>query len=173
MFKRRRSRDKRDGTPPGETLAGLRRMVLNLDPAEAGIAPSSDYPRVWGALMETGYSEGVATLVALADGTTSLYTSSGFGMIGGGAHASVVAANQAFLSAVEAHLDQLAASGDTAMPAEGWVTLRALTYTGQRATEALEDDLGYGRHELSPVFHAGHDVITQLRLIDEASDTRG
>ena len=25
----------------------------------------------------------------------------------------------------------------------------------------------YTRHELSPLFHAAHDVITELRLIDE------
>ena len=76
--------------------------------------------------MEMGYRRGTVTLVALADGTTSLYTRAGGGII------------------------------------------RALTYTGQTAGEATEDDLGQGRHPLSPVFHAGHRVITELRLIDEA-----
>jgi hypothetical protein len=171
LFRRRKSRDEGDRTPPGEVFASLRGLILNLDPAEAGIEPSAAYPRVWAALMETGYPNGVAALVALADGTTSLYTSSGFGIIGGGGHASVVAANQAFLSTVETHLDQLPATEDMATPAEGWVTLRALTYAGRRAAGALEDDLGDGRHGLSPVFHAGHDVITQLRLIHEASGT--
>jgi hypothetical protein len=34
---------------------------------------------------------------------------------------------------------------------------------------AEEDELGYNRHRLAPVFHAFHEVITQLRLLDENS----
>jgi hypothetical protein len=40
-------------------------------------------------LMETGYPEAVATLVAVADGTSSLYFSNGGGFIGVGTPAGV------------------------------------------------------------------------------------
>ena len=152
----------------GSVYAGLRHTILTVDPAEVGIAPTADLPRVWGVVMDTGYPNGTATVVALADGTTSLYTSTGGGIIGAGAHASVAAATSALLGIVEAHLDLLPAATQDDLPPADWVVLRALTYGGQRAVLAEEDELGYDRHPLSPVFHAVHEVITQLRLLDES-----
>ena len=43
-----------------------------------------------------------------------------------------------------------------------------LTDSGILTDNALEDDLGYNRHPLSALFHAGHEVITQLRLMSES-----
>jgi hypothetical protein len=171
-----------DGLDPDEVYLALRGKALGLDPggraltgaaatsyaAAVSIAPTPDLPRVWAVLMETGYPRGVATLVALADGTTSLYLSSGGGMIGAGGHPHVAAATLRLLGAVEQQLDRMPATLDTDLPEAGRVALRALTYEGQHVVEADEADLGYGRHPLSPVFHAAHDVITELRLIDEA-----
>src|SRR4051812_42858236 len=78
--------------PPSDSaFEGLRSQVLGTDPSAVGITPTTELPRVWGVLLETGYPSGIATAVSLADGTTSLYTSSGFGIIGGGAHSQVVA----------------------------------------------------------------------------------
>jgi hypothetical protein len=98
-----------DGQVSGEQVfQGLRRTILDLDPAESGLDRFTAGRTVWGALMEMGYPNGAATLVSLADGTTSLYTSTGGGTIGGGFHAQVAAATQSFLAAVEDHLSLLA-----------------------------------------------------------------
>jgi hypothetical protein len=43
-----------------------------------------------------------------------------------------------------------------ALPAVGDVVLRARTHDGPLTFDATEDDLGYGRGPLSPVFHAAH-----------------
>lgn len=150
-----------------EAYQGLRNQILNLDPAEVGLDATDATNRVWGCVMDTGYPEGTATLVCLRDGTTSLYTSSGFGIIGGGAHPAVVQANAALLAILADELDRLSASTDESLPAVGRTVIRALTFDRPRAYEADEDDLGDERDALSPVFHAAHDVITQLRLIDE------
>lgn len=153
---------------PLSVYSGLRRMVLELNPADAGITPTDRLPRVWGVVMDTGYPNGNATVVALADGTTSLYLSSGGGIIGAGEHASVAAATRAVLVVVEGHLDQFPGAANDEVPPADWVVIRALTFSGQRAILAEEDELGYDRHPLSPVFHAVHEVITQLRLLDES-----
>lgn len=152
-----------------EAYQGLRNQILNLDPAEVGLKPTGPTDRVWACVMDTGYPEGTATLVCLRDGTTSLYTSSGFGIIGGGVHPTVVKANAALLAILTEELDKLPPTTDESLPAVGRTVIRALTFDGPRAYEADEDDLGYERDALSPVFHAAHDVITQLRLIDEQS----
>jgi hypothetical protein len=153
---------------PAEVYSGLRRQILELDPREVGIEPSPEHPRVWGFVMDTGYTNGTATVVALADGTTSLYTSGGGGIIGAGGHATVAAATHDLLRLVEDDLDQIPADAEDSLPPADWVVLRALTFDGRRALLAEEDELGYDRHPLSPVFHAVHRVITELRLIDES-----
>jgi hypothetical protein len=163
------------GTPPAtgeQVYQGLRAQILGLDPAEAGLGQGPGRPAVWGALMDMGYPRGTATLVALADGTTSLYTSTGGGIIGGGFHRAVAAATGSFLADLERHLPLLKPDADPALPAAGQVIIRALTYGRRLAAQAPEDDLGHGRHPLSPVFHAAHRVITELRLIDETSAQR-
>ena len=158
----------------GEQVAqGLRRQILDLDPAEAGLDRFSAGRRVWGALLETGYPSATATLVALADGTTSLYLSTGGGIIGGGAHARVAAATRSFLTAVEDHLGLLSPDADSDVPVAGRVIIRALTYQGRYRADAPEDDLGHGRHPLSAVFYAGHGVLTELRTIDQARGAGG
>jgi len=153
-----------------EVYQGLRAQILGLDPAAAGLQQGQAHAALWGALMETGYPRGTATLVSLADGTTSLYLSTGGGIIGGGFHQAVATATRSFLEELERHLPMLQPDPDAALPAVGRVRIRALTYTGRLFAEASEDDLGYGSHQLSPVFHAAHRVITELRLIDEARE---
>ena len=152
---------------PGDVFQGLRGQILHLDPAGAGMAATPDSPRVWGGMMETGYPNGTASLVCLRDGTTSLYTSGGGGIIGAGGHGTVADANQAFLAELTRHAGGMRPDTDESLPAPGRVVLRALTHDGPMTFEAAEDDLGYGRSPLSPVFHAAHAVITQLRLLQE------
>ena len=167
MF-RRRDKDgpTNDAPGPADVYLGLRNQILNVDPATIGLAaPSSSAP--WGCVMETGYPNGTATLVCLADGTTSLYTSSGFGIIGGGAHQAVVRENANLLTVLAEHEAEMSPSTDLSLPRMGRTIIRALTADGQRVFESAEDELGEGRSPLSPVFHAAHGVITQLRLIDE------
>jgi hypothetical protein len=149
---------------PEEIYLGLRNQILTLDPASAGFA---DKP-LWGCVMETGYPNGIATLVCLSDGTTSLYTSTGGGIIGGGTHERVAQENAKLLTTLSAHLSAMSPSTDDKLPRDGQTSIRALTSEGQRLFEACENDLGEGRSEMSPVFHAAHSVIGELRMIDEA-----
>jgi hypothetical protein len=153
--------------PAGGQGAELRTMVLGLDPAEVGLTPD-DGRQVWGFVMDTGIERGGwHCLAVLGEGTTSLYTSAAFGIVGGGAHATVREASDRLLAQVESALGLFARSTDYSTPDQGVVTMRALTFDGQRVVTSSEDDLGYERHPASSVFHAAHEVITELRLITE------
>jgi hypothetical protein len=148
---------------PAATSRGLREQALSIGSADVGVTPSAALAQVWGVLMETGYKTAVASLVVFADGTTSLYFSSGGGVIGAGEHARVRAASDALLTSAEAHVAQFAPVAETPLPAPGRVRFHVRTYNGIVAAEADEQDLGFGEHPLSPVFRAGHGVITELR----------
>jgi hypothetical protein len=180
MFGRRDKAGPPTGNEPGQTpgqtpghdpaalYAALRDQILDLDPAAAGLAPPFAADGAWGCLMDTGYDGASVSLVALSDGTTSLYTSTGFGIIGGGGHEQVVRANLTLLSVLDQHLAAMPPAADASLPAAGRTVIRAFTPAGQRSIEAAEDDLGNGLSPLSPVFGAAQAVISELRIIDEA-----
>ena len=150
--------------------SALRHQVLSIQRTEVDIpAPPPDAP-VWGILMETGYPEATATLFALSDGTTSLYLSSGGGVIGSHAHQDVRQANAELLETANQYYQHLEPTEDFALPAEEQTRFYILTDSGVSSGAGREDDLGFGRHPLSPLFHAGHRVITQLRLMSESEE---
>jgi hypothetical protein len=117
--------------------------------------------------MEMGLDTGTASLVAVADGTTSLYLSTGGGVIGGAGHQAVRGVSEAFLDAAEAHLDRLEAISEALLPRTGAIRFHALTFDSLRSAEAEEGELVEGRSELTTLFYAGDEVLTQLRLIDQ------
>jgi len=146
----------------------LRSRILSIDATEAGITPSGRHPRVWAVLMEMGFPEGAATLVTLADGTTSLYTSSGGGTIGAGEHEVVAQETMRFLEVVADALDRFQPTTTFPLPITGRVRINVRAFDGGFTAEAPENELGEGTHPLSPVFYAGHEVISRMREIEES-----
>lgn len=148
-------------------FSDLRKQALSVRASDLGLEPGG--AQVWGALMETGFPKAVVTLVSFAEGTTSLYFSTGGGTIGAGAHASVRAAAERFLAAAHEHLGHFSAAREHPLPAEGRVRFYVHTFHGLLTADRDEQDLGYQRDPLAPVFHAGHAVITAIRELDESS----
>jgi hypothetical protein len=150
--------------------ASLRAMILRTPPDELGFAPGED-TQLYGVLMETGYDSAIATIVSLADGTTSMYFSSGGGTIGAGEHESVANATRAFVSAAGDFLSYAEPTTDFPSPGIGEVRFQFLTFGGGFTAAAPEDDLGNQRHALAALFYAGQDVISQIRLVQESAET--
>ena len=169
-FKKRSETSARVATDssPNGVYSGLRHQALSTNRTEVGMAaPTTDAP-VWGILMETGYDSVTVTLAALSDGSTSLYFSNGGGLIGGHSHEAVRGANSAFINQANLSLSDLKHCETFPIPETAHTVFYVLTDSGIFTGGALEEDLGYGRHQLSALFHACHEVISQLRLISEA-----
>lgn len=139
---------------------------MHADPTELGFWGSSGR-EVWGAVMDMAFPGGVASLVSLEDGSTSLYTSTGGGVIGGGAHPSVVEATLAFLDAVAVYAPQFPPTDSDDLPEPGHVGFYALSFDGRGCADALEADLQARTHDLWPLYYSGHQVITALRIATE------
>jgi hypothetical protein len=158
------------GRSGDDTYSALRRQALSVRRAEVGIpAPSPEAP-VWGVLMETGYHEGTATLIALGDGTTSLYLSTGGGVVDGHAHQDVRQANAEFVETANRFRRHLEPTDSFPLAAKGYTIFYVLTDSGVLTGGGREEDLGLERDTLSPLFHAGHRVIAQLRSLSEGAD---
>ena len=150
---------------PRAVYLGLRSQALNLTAVSLGCPP--DTPVV-ALLMESGLSQAAATLVGVADGTTSLYYSTGGGMIGAGSRRDVAIATGRWLQTCGGLLEQLSPVADPPLPSEGMVQFVAVTPGGLRGAVAPAGELAERRHALSPLFYAGNDVITQVRLTQAA-----
>jgi hypothetical protein len=160
---------------PDPVYLGLRHTLFTADPAGLGLAPSERLPQVWAALMEIDLGGAVASVVAVADGTTSLYISNGGGVIGTGAYPAVAGATAAFLDAAQAYLRAgwFAPVAEPPLPGPDRVRFTVLTYAGPHSVDAVTESLPGGGEPLSALFGAGNDVLTQIRLVQEAQDRRG
>jgi hypothetical protein len=148
---------------PADVIRGLREQAFTVPASDVNVVPSTGHSRVWTVLMETGHPQAVASLVAVADGTTSMYFSNGGGILGAGQQATVRQASERFIALVDLHVDSLAVAEAHPLPAVGRVRFYARTFDGLRTAEAGEQELGEHRHPLSHLFHAGHAVITAVR----------
>jgi hypothetical protein len=151
----------------------LRDKALSVTARELNLAPTEARPHVWGVLMELGYPEAVATLVAFADGSTSLYISTGGGVIGAGEHKPVREEAERFLDVVQRHIAEFGPAGDeTPLPRRDRVRFYVRTFKATLTAEVDEASLMSRTHPLSTVFQAGHAVITQMRLIAQRDTLR-
>ena len=123
-------------------------------------------------LMELGLGNGVATIVSLVDGSTSMYLSSGGGIIGGGGHEHVRNAASRFVLKGEEFLPRFLATGTFPLPDPEQVLFYALTYEGGFVAQASNEELMAERSELTPLFGAGQDVISALRTIPNETVSR-
>jgi hypothetical protein len=159
------ARRRREHVDTTAVMRELRERALTADAMDIGVAADPAVP--WGVIMETGYPGAVASLVAFADGSASLYLSSGGGVIGGGEHASVNAAARSLITKAAGQMHQFEPAPDHPVPAEGMTRFYIRTEKGLRTAAAPESELAEGKHPLTPLFEAGHEVITELRLISE------
>jgi hypothetical protein len=144
----------------------LRGTALAVEPRSIGVAPTDDLPHVFGVVMDIGMDLGTASLVAFADGSVSIYYSSGGGTIGAGAHEQVRSAAHRLLAIANSDLASFAPDLPDALPAEGSTQLTLLTFDGPARATALSDDFGDDRVPGGLVFRAAHDVIGRMHELN-------
>jgi hypothetical protein len=147
------------------TYLQLRERMLSLKPADLGLSPSEAAPHVWGVLVEMGYDVGSATLVVLADGTTSLHYSTGGGLLGRGDYAPLAQASKALVTAAQPLVEQMEPARDFNLPAAGQVRFILLGYDGVYETSTSEKSLASGKHPMASVFQLVHEILGQLHQL--------
>jgi len=145
----------------------LRARFLSTTAAELNLKPSGDFPRVFGVAMDWSVGEQTATIVTLCDGTASLYTTSTFGIIGGGEHESVRSTARRFVQAAEDFYDDGVPAIEFEYPLAESVYFFLCTFTGVRALTADVAAIHAGTSKYTQLFGAGQDVLTELRKVTE------
>lgn len=135
--------------------------------ADLGLSPRAPgHPDVAGVVVDIPSDDGFATLVSLTDGATSLYTSTGGGVIGAGEHASVAEATSALLAEAQARLSELAIGDEDAHPLPNHVRFFVLGDDGRRSFDVpLEEFWTPNAGHWAAVVAAAQNVLTELRQI--------
>jgi hypothetical protein len=147
----------------GQSTVDLRLRALRAPAAEE--APDAAPGEPFAVLMDLARPQGTATLFATSAGDGSIYLSNGGGLLGGIGHENVRNAARAFVAESRKHLPRMTATTDTAYPAPGLVRFWVRTPEAVYADERPVDALAGGADPLSPLFFAGNEVITQLRMV--------
>jgi len=147
-----------------DVYQGLRSMAFSVDPGTIAVPAGEPWSGAAMAAMEIGLSNAIATIVAIADGTVSMYVSTGGGVIGAGGHAAVRAAADRFRTVAADSRGLLMQTEDFPLPETGQVRFHTRTADGDFTGSAEEAVLRPGRHPLSPLYGAGQDLLTEIRL---------
>ncbi len=141
-----------------DAYCGLRDEVLQLRSMPAAMGG------VIGVLAEIGM-EAVATVVVLADGTTSLYLSNGGGTIGAGAHKLVAVCALKLLGAAEQAQSLMQSATAYPLPRPKHVRFYIVSSSGVKSAEVIESQLQGQVDPLSPMYRLAHNVITAIRQV--------
>lgn len=148
----------------------LRAQVLALSAKDVQGAPLPS--GVFGALMEFNSGQTWVSLVAILDGTTSLYFGSGGGIIGAGKSEIVRKANHLFLEVAGQFVNRFSKTESYPTPQPDKVRFYLLTSDGVRASNEVDESALQQRgNELFPLYVAAQNVITQIRFV-QASQKR-
>jgi hypothetical protein len=151
----------------------LRQKALAVSRETLAIPTPTATAPVWGVIMDWSMPPGFVTLVALGDGATSIYFSTGGGFIGAGEHQEVRKANATFLAAASRCVSQMSPTTTFPLPADGRIIFYLKSDNGVLTAAATEAELTGGNHPLSQLFAAAQDVITQVRLVTQDGATGG
>jgi hypothetical protein len=151
-------------------FADLRSMALGLDPSQLQTPPGEPWSGAAVAVMELSLDRGIASIVAIADGSVSMYLATGGGVIGAGEHAAVRAEGQRFRTVVADSRGMLVRTAEFPLPRAGEVRFHARIGEGRFTAVAPEAKLRAGRHVLAPLYAAGQDLLTEVRLASDARE---
>jgi hypothetical protein len=160
-------------TQPADTYFSLRNQILQANREPLGLPAPTHPTDPWAVVMDWPVDNGTATVVAISDGTASVYLSSGGGFIGGGeSHEPIrkAARNAVSLGTVIPDLAKhphTPTNSSYPLPHQGEIIFYALTDAGIFTASAPEADLSAQNRPLAHLANALQEIITQYRLTQQ------
>jgi hypothetical protein len=151
-----------------EAYVGLRDMALKTPREKIGLPEPASPTTPWRVVMDWRLDSGaLATVVAVADGSASLYYGSGGGQIGGQAHESVRNAAMKVVKIAGELQPLMRLTTDFPVPARGGVIFYAVTDAGVfTSRSATEEEMRKHLREYSKLGNAMQEVISAYRAIE-------
>jgi hypothetical protein len=167
------SEQKSSGSGPADkkvkkVYVGLRNLMLQGSRAKFRISPGSKPTQPYGVLMDWGIPAGSATVVAIADGTASVYLSSGGGFLGGGnSHESIRSAAKRTVEIADEVQPLMQPTTTYPIAQRGQVIFYVLTDAGVFTASASDDDLRSHRSPFYKLGDSAQTIVSEYRLIQQ------
>ena len=150
-----------------DVYLGLRNQILHLSRENCGLPATAGPSEPCAALMDWGVNNGTATVVAVAEGTVSIYLSSGGGSLGGGqGHAAIREAGRKFLNLAKESLPKMQKTMEYPLPGRGQVYFYVRTGVGVFTARTSQEELNSHSHPLRSLGDAAQEIITKYRQIE-------
>ena len=151
---------------PSETYLGLRRQILQGLRGKVTLPAASKPTEPYAVLMDWNTGNGIATVVAVADGTASIYLQAGGGSIGGGqSHKEIRDAALKAVSVASALQPQMHLVGAFPLPPRGGVIFYAVADAGVYSSPARAEDLAAHKDPMSRLGDAMQTIVTEYRVL--------
>ncbi len=142
-------------TQAAKVNEGLRSLVLQGNRDNFGLGPASKPDQPFAVVTDFATSGGADTIVAIADGSASVYLDGGRSFIGGGqAHEAIHNAALKVVSVANEAQTLMHPTTEYPLPLSGQVNFYAVTDEGVFTASASEDDLRTHRSPLSKLADA-------------------
>jgi hypothetical protein len=137
-------------------------MALSVTADHVGVDPKAG-EAVLAVIADWNTGRWIATIVCFADGTTSMYLSTGGGIIGAGERAEVRSANRHVLEVAGQSRSALEPVREHPLPPDDSMRFGVVTTTGPYAATARNGELRRAQHPLASLHDAVQDVIARMR----------
>jgi hypothetical protein len=161
-------------SPPSQSTASnpyhdLRDQVLHVSRDKVGIPAPSNKGEVWGFLMDWGIDLGTTTVLAMSDGSASIYLSNGGGFMGGQGSPPIRDAAIKAVGIANKLKTQARPTSTYPLPKQGEIFFYLLTDDGVLRMTTSEQEMAKKSSPLSELGDAVQGVITQYRLLSKAN----
>ena len=147
------------------TFDGLREMALSAS-SDSFEAPSQTRNGIFGVVIDVPTAQGSIALVTFSDGTSSIYTTTGGGIIGGGAHAVVKDASSKLLDQLALVSEEFNFENDGEAPPPEFVRFHVLALNGRSFADLqVEHFWKPSTSALNPVVAASQNLISAMRSV--------
>lgn len=159
-------------TDSKDVYLGLRNTMLARSRSKFNLPLTTPPTEPWGVLMDWGVNNGTATVVAITDGSASVYFSSGGGYIGGGGQEPIRLAAQKAVEVAQGLRVQGQPTRTYPLPQTHGVFFYVLTDAGVSLFRTSEQELNSSSDPLRKLGDAMQVVITEYRLWDQRRKTK-
>lgn len=154
-----------NASPSAEAMRGLRRVFLTHPPSAWGIQQTPEHPDVFAVLMEWLVDEVAVTVAVALDGTASVYTTKGMGMLGGDSDEVASREARALVAAAGEFLDEAIPVSEFPYPRADSVQFYLRTFQDVRRLDAALEPLVSGHGRYSALYAHGLAVFGRLLVL--------
>ena len=141
---------------------GLRNKILQAKSEDLNIQLDSSASRVWGAVTDIAMQTGSVCLVALIDGSASLYFSTGGAIQSGVGDDKIRDAATNYARLCNKFISNAKRIREYPLPKPGEITFYMLTDNGVYSASVQKSELVNGQNILSPMFFAANNLVSEF-----------